>query len=308
MALHTRYDMLAVVGPTASGKTAFAVDLALAFDGEILSADSRQVYRGMDIGTGKDIDEYRRGEVVVPYHLIDIADAGEKYNLFEYQRDFLAAYNDVRERGRLPVLCGGSGMYVESVLKGYRLLPVPENPELRERLENMSLEELTARLATYKTLHNNTDTDTKKRAIRAIEIEEYYLAASPEERSFPDIKTLCVGVDVSREVRRERISSRLSNRVEQGLVQEVERLLAAGVTAEQLIYYGLEYKYVTQYVVGQTTKEEMLSALEIAIHQFAKRQMTWFRGMERRGTPILWIDASLPIEQRIEIVKENLYG
>ena len=299
--------MLAIVGPTACGKTALAVDAALSFGGEVLSADSRQVYRGMDIGTGKDLAEYVRDGVQVPVHLVDIVDAGEKYNLFEFQRDFLQAYDDVRSRGVLPVLCGGSGMYVESVLRGYRLIPVPENPQLRASLEEKTLEELTAILEGYKTLHNNTDTDTKKRAIRAIEIEEYYRTCSVEERAFPSIRTLVVGVDVDREVRRNRITARLLQRVDEGLVEEVRGLLAQGVTEEQLIYYGLEYKFVTMYVTGRMSRDEMLKGLEIAIHQFAKRQMTWFRGMERRGTGINWIDASLPRAEQLSIIEKLLY-
>ena len=301
------YDMLAVVGPTACGKTSLAVELALALEGEVISADSRQVYRGMDIGTGKDLAEYERAGVRVPVHLVDIVDAGEKYNLFEYQRDFLVAYNEVKSRGRMPVLCGGSGMYVESVLREYKLLPVPENAQLRAGLESKTLEELTAILSSYKKLHNNTDVDTVKRAVRAIEIEEYYASRPVEERSFPHIETLVVGVDVDREVRRERISRRLRDRLAEGLVSEVERLLASGVSAEQLIYYGLEYKYVTLYVTGAMSYEDMVRGLEIAIHQFAKRQMTWFRGMERRGVKINWIDAALPASQQIEIIKEWLY-
>ncbi len=299
--------MLAVVGPTACGKTALAVELALALGGEVLSADSRQVYIGMDIGTGKDLSEYVRGDVNVPVHLVDIAEAGYRYNVFEYQRDFLRAYEGVVQRGNLPVLCGGSGMYVESVLRGYRLIPVPENQELRERLQHKSLEELTSILSTYKTLHNNTDTDTVKRAIRAIEIEEYYAAARVEEREFPTIRTLTLGVDVSREVRRERISKRLRARLDEGLIEEVERLLANGLTAEQLIYYGLEYKFVTLYLTGALTREEMFQGLETAIHQFAKRQMTWFRGMERRGVNIHWVDISLPLPEIIETIKRLLY-
>ena len=248
--LPSRYDMLAVVGPTACGKTSLAVELALALHGEVLSADSRQVYRGMDIGTGKDLNEYMRDGVAVPVHMVDIVDAGEKYNLFEFQRDFLHAYEKIRSKGSLPIMCGGSGMYVESVLRGYRLIPVPENTALRNELANKTLDELTAILATYKKLHNNTDTDTVKRAIRAIEIEEYYKKIPVGEREFPKIRTLTVGLDVSREVRRERISRRLHARMEQGLVEEVERLLASGLTVEQLIYYGLEYKFVTLYIKG----------------------------------------------------------
>lgn len=301
------YDMAAIVGPTACGKTALAVELALASGGEVISADSRQVYRGMDIGTGKDLGEYVRGGVSVPVHLVDIADAGEKYNLFEFQRDFLVAYADIVGRGAFPVLCGGSGMYVESVLRGYRLIPVPENKELRERLSDKSLAELTEILASYKVLHNNTDTDTAKRAIRAIEIEEYYRQCPVEERCFPDIKTLTIGVDVSRDVRRQRISNRLRARLNEGLVEEVERLLASGLTAEQLIYYGLEYKFVTLYVTGAMSRDDMIKNLETAIHQFAKRQMTWFRGMERRGVKINWIDSALPMAEQIDIIRRLLY-
>lgn len=282
--------------------------MALAVDGaEIISADSRQVYRGMDIGTGKDIAEYIRDGVTVPTHLLDIVDAGEKYNLFEFQRDFLTSYEDIRSRGAFPVMCGGSGLYVESVLRGYRLLPVPENPELRARLEEKSLEELTAILAGYKSLHNNTDTDSKKRAIRAIEIEEYYLTCPVEERSFPQVNALVVGVSVDREVRRERISRRLRERLKEGMVDEVRSLLDSGITPDQLIYYGLEYKYLTLYLTGAMKYDEMVHGLEIAIHQFAKRQMTWFRGMEKRGVDIKWIDASQERAQMVEQIKGMLY-
>ena len=283
------YDLITVLGPTASGKTRFAVQLADRLGAEIISADSRQVYRRMDLGTGKDLEDYRIGDRSVPYHLIDIVEPGTKYNVFEYQRDFLEAYNDIHRRGRKAVLCGGTGLYIESVLRAYRLSPVPQNPELRERLADKSLEELTALLATYKSLHNTTDVDTAQRAIRAIEIEEYYRQTPLDRRPFPKIESLTLGVDVSREVRRERISQRLRKRLDEGMCGEVERLLAEGIKPEDLIYYGLEYKYVTLYVTGQITFDEMAQQLEIAIHQFAKRQMTWFRGMERRGTPILWI-------------------
>ena len=303
-----KYDLVSVVGPTACGKTSLAVELALSVSGaEIISADSRQVYRGMDIGTGKDIAEYTRDGVTVPSHLLDIVDAGEKYNLFEFQRDFLASYDDIRNRGAFPVMCGGSGLYVESVLKGYRLLPVPENPALRAALEEKSLEELTALLATYKQLHNNTDTDNKKRAIRAIEIEEYYRTCPVEERYFPQINALTVGVMVDREVRRERISRRLRQRLDNGMVDEVKRLLDSGLEPEQLIYYGLEYKYLTLYLTGAMEYEEMVAGLEIAIHQFAKRQMTWFRGMEKRGVKIHWLDGSLPTPVLVEQIKEMMY-
>lgn len=303
-----KYDLVSVVGPTACGKTSLAVELALAIPGaEIISADSRQVYRGMDIGTGKDIAEYTRDGVTVPSHLLDIVDAGEKYNLFEFQRDFLASYEAIRSRGAYPIMCGGSGLYVESVLKGYRLLPVPENPSLRAALEEKSLEELTALLATYKQLHNNTDTDNKKRAIRAIEIEEYYRTCPVEERYFPQINALTVGVMVDREVRRERISRRLRERLNNGMVEEVKGLLDSGLEPEQLIYYGLEYKYLTLYLTGAMGYEDMVNGLEIAIHQFAKRQMTWFRGMEKRGVEIHWLDGSKPADVLVEQIKKMIY-
>jgi len=303
-----KYDLISIIGPTACGKTSLAVAVARALGGEILSADSRQVYRGMDIGTGKDISEYGEGAARVPYHLIDIVDAGEKYNLFEFQRDFLNSYNDVIARGAVPVLCGGSGLYVESVLRGYRLIPVPENMELRERLEKYSLEQLTEMLASYKVLHNTTDVDTKKRAIRAIEIEEHYARTPQSEREFPLLTSLIVGLDVEREVRRERISNRLAARLEEGLVDEVRALLDKGILPEQLIYYGLEYKFVTLYLVGAMSYDDMFKGLETAIHQFAKRQMTWFRGMERRGLKINWIDASLSMEEKVETIKNMFYG
>jgi tRNA dimethylallyltransferase len=262
----------------------------------------------MDIGTGKDILEYGTGDSCVPYHLIDIVDAGEKYNLFEFQRDFLNSYNEVVARAAVPVLCGGSGLYVESVLRGYRLIPVPENPELRERLVNFSLEQLTEMLASYKELHNTTDVDTKKRAIRAIEIEEHYARTPQHEREFPLLESLIIGLDVDRELRRERISNRLMARLDEGLVDEVRALLDKGISPEQLIYYGLEYKFVTLYITGALSFEEMVKGLETAIHQFAKRQMTWFRGMERRGLKINWIDASLSTEEKVEIIKKMYYG
>lgn len=299
------YDLIAILGPTASGKTSLAAALARRMDTEIISADSRQVYRRMDLGTGKDLDDYVVGGKRIPCHLIDIVEPGYKYNVFEYQRDFLAAYEDVRSRGMLPILCGGTGMYLESVLKGYRLLPVPENPELRRRLAVKSLEELTGILATYKKLHNSTDVDTVKRAIRAIEIEEYYRQHQVEERAFPDIRSLVVGVGIGREQRREKITRRLKQRLDEGMVDEVKALLADGISPEDLIYYGLEYKYLTLYAIGKLTYEEMFGQLEIAIHQFAKRQMTWFRGMERRGFTIHWIDAALPLEEKLEQI-ENL--
>lgn len=300
------YDLIAITGPTASGKTPFAVALAAELDTEIISADSRQIYRGMDIGTGKDLADYTVNGKQIPYHLIDIANPGYKYNVFEYQRDFLTAYETIKQKGCLPVVCGGTGLYLEAVLKGYKLLPVPENPELRTRLADKSLEELTEILKGYKSLHNTTDVDTAKRAIRAIEIEEYYVHTPVDERSFPQLNSLIIGVDIDRELRREKITRRLCQRLDEGMVEEVRRLMEQGIKAEDLIYYGLEYKYLTLYATGRLTYEEMFSQLEIAIHQFAKRQMTWFRGMERRGFTIHWIDARLPTEEKIAFVKEKL--
>lgn len=300
------YDLIAILGPTASGKTPFAAALAAELNTEIISADSRQIYRGMDLGTGKDLADYTVQGRAIPYHLIDIADPGYKYNVFEYQRDFLSAYEMIKQKGRLPVLCGGTGMYLEAVLKGYRLLPVPENPELRARLEGKSLAELTEILKQYKTLHNSTDVDTAKRAIRAIEIEEYYLQTDVAEREFPKLNSLLIGVDIDRELRREKISRRLRQRLDEGMVDEVRRLLAGGIKADDLIYYGLEYKYLTLYAIGEMSYDEMFAGLETAIHQFAKRQMTWFRGMERRGFTIHWVNATLPTEEKIKFVKQKL--
>src|SRR5574344_709996 len=298
------YDLIAILGPTASGKTSFAATLAYELDTEIISADSRQIYREMDLGTGKDLADYTVNGKQSPYHLIDIAEPGYKYNVFEYQRDFLNAYQSIKQKGRLPVLCGGTGLYLESVLKGYQLIPVPENPELRTRLAGKTLEELTDLLSTYKTLHNSTDVDTAKRAIRAIEIEEYYATHDLSAREFPSINSLIIGVDIDRELRREKITKRLRQRLDEGMVEEVRQLLNKGIQPEDLIYYGLEYKYLTLYVTGEISFEEMFKQLEIAIHQFAKRQMTWFRGMERKGFKIHWIQASMPTDEKIELVKK----
>lgn len=301
-------DLIAIIGPTASGKTELAAGLAHRLGTEVISGDSRQVYRRMDIGTGKDLKDYTVDGHSVPYHLIDIAEPGTRYNVCQYQQDFLNVYNDMRRRGLVPVLCGGSGLYVEAVLRGYRLLNVPENKELRAALEGKSLQELTEILKQYKTLHNTTDTDTAKRAIRAIEIEEYYRNAPVEEMSFPKLDALVVGVDISRELRREKISRRLRQRLDEGMAEEVRGLLDEGISPEDLIYYGLEYKYVTLYVTGHLTREEMFCQLETAIHQFAKRQMTWFRGMERRGVDIHWVSATLPTEQKIEQIMDLMNG
>ena len=297
--------MVTILGPTASGKTPLAAALAHEVGGEIISADSRQVYRRMDIGTGKDLADYQD----VPYHLIDICEPGTKYNLFQYQQDFLDAYNNIIGRGKQPILCGGTGLYIEAVLKGYELSPVPQNPELRQRLEGKSLDELTEMLRELKAkngsvMHNTTDVDSCQRAIRAIEIEEYNLQTPTPKRVLPPIDSLIIGVDIDREERRKKISRRLKARLEEGMIDEVKGLLSEGIAADDLIYYGLEYKFVTGYVTGKISYDEMYTRLEIAIHQFAKRQMTWFRGMERRGFTIHWIEAMQPMEEKVkEILK-----
>lgn len=303
--------MITILGPTASGKTDIAAHLAAELSAEIISADSRQVYRRMDIGTGKDLADYVVDGKPVPYHLIDIVEPGAKYNLFEYQRDFLESYNDIRSRGKNVILCGGTGLYIESVLKGYRLIPVPENKELRHELEGKSLLELTSILERLKAennsnMHNSTDVDTSKRAIRAIEIEMAYKEAHVEERTFPKIDNVIIGVGIDRDLRRMKITRRLDQRLQDGMVDEVKSLLDSGIPADDLIYYGLEYKFVTEYILGKSTFEEMHRSLEIAIHQFAKRQMTWFRGMERRGFTIHWIDAADSMEEKINEIKKVL--
>lgn len=284
------YDIITLLGPTASGKTRLAARLARLIDAEIISADSRQVYRRMDWGTGKDLDDYVVDGYAVPYHLIDIVEPGTKYNVFRYQQDFLDALQTIRHRGRQVIVCGGSGLYLESVLRGYRLSPVEQNPELRARLADKSLEELTGILSTYKTLHNTTDVDTPARAIRAIEIAEWNVQHPTPLRPFPELKSLTLGINVDRETRRQRISQRLMARLKAGMLDEVRHLLDEGIRSDDLIYYGLEYKYLTLCVTGQLSYSEMKRQLEISIHQFAKRQMTWFRGMERRGIPIRWVD------------------
>ena len=299
--------MITILGPTASGKTPLAASLAKEIGGEIISADSRQVYRRMDIGTGKDLEDY--GDI--PYHLIDIADPGTKYNLFQYQQDFFDAYNNIIGRGKIPILCGGTGLYIEAVLKGYQLSPVPQNHELRKRLEDKTLDELTQMLVELKqqngsNMHNKTDVDSCQRAIRAIEIETYNLQHPVPRRELPPVDSVIIGVNIDREARRQKITNRLKARLEGGMVDEVRSLLNEGIPAEDLIYYGLEYKFVTEYVTGQTTYDEMFQRLEIAIHQFAKRQMTWFRGMERRGFTIHWIDALQPMEEKVKAIIQIL--
>ena len=293
-------QMITILGPTASGKTPLAAALAKQVDGEIISADSRQVYRRMDIGTGKDLADYDG----VPYHLIDICEPGTKYNLFQYQQDFFDAYEDIRSRGVLPILCGGTGLYIEAVLKGYHLSPVPQNPELRQQLEGRSLDELTQMLKELKAktgsnMHNTTDVDSCQRAIRAIEIESYNLEHPVPRRELPAVDSLIVGVSIDRELRREKITRRLKARLEEGMIDEVRGLLDSGIPADDLIYYGLEYQFVTEHLIGRLSYDEMFRRLEIAIHQFAKRQMTWFRGMERRGFTIHWVDATLPMDEKV---------
>jgi len=297
----SKYNLITILGPTATGKTSLAAHLAARINGEVISGDSRQVYKGMDIGTGKDLIDYVVDGKEIPAHLVDIEEPGKHYNVYRFQKDFGDAYNDIISRDKFPVLCGGSGLYLEAVLKDYKLIHVPPNRELRNELEGKSLEELTEILKNLKpNLHNLTDVETDRRAIRAIEIEIYYRDHPQGDTDLPAINSLNIGVKVDREVRRNRISIRLRQRIEEGMVDEVKRLLESGVTPEQLIYYGLEYKYLTLYITGKISYVEMVEKLEIAIHQFAKRQMTWFRGMQKRGTPIYWIDGLLPMEVKVE--------
>ncbi len=294
------YNLIVVLGPTASGKTRFAACLANELDAEIVSADSRQVYKHMDLGTGKDYDDYLVGKKKIPFHLVDICDPGTRYNVFEFQNDFFNVYADIQTRGKGAILCGGTGMYIESITKGYKLIAVPVDEELRNSLKDKSLEELESILATYRKLHNKSDSDTKKRTIRAIEIEEYYKVNNIEEEKLPEIYPVYFGLDIDREVRRSRITERLKKRLKEGMVEEVEKLLFDGVKPEDLIYYGLEYKFLTLYLTGQLDYNSMVKQLNVAIHQFAKRQMTWFRKMEREGIKINWIDGMLCEEEKIK--------
>jgi tRNA dimethylallyltransferase len=300
------YDLLVITGPTASGKTALAAEIAYKLKGEIISADSRQVYRGMNLGTGKDYEDYVVNGVKIPYHLIDIADPGYKYNVFEYQRDFNRVYTDMKKRNVFPVVCGGSGMYADSIVTGYKMYEVPPDSGLRVELEKKSMEELTNILSTFKSLHNTTDLDTKKRVIRAIEIEHFRTSKTKHGNDLPGIKALLVGVMLDRGSRRDRISLRLKERLESGMVEEVQKLLDNGIPEDTLIYYGLEYKFITLHLTGKLSYQQMVKSLEIAIHQFAKRQMTWFRGMERKGLKINWIDGNLSMEEKIETVMDLL--
>lgn len=301
-----KYDMLTILGPTAGGKTSLAAKMAFILDGEIISADSRQVYRGMDLGTGKDLEDYTVEGMQIPYHLIDIVDAGYKYNVYEYQKDFLKVFADLLKRNKYPVFCGGSGMYLDAVLKGYKLVPVPSNENLRSELEEKDTRELTAILKSFKKLHNTSDIDSRKRLIRAIEIEMYYDESKDIDEHFPKINSLIVGVKYDRNSRRKKISERLKQRLDDGMINETKRIIESGVSPEILIYYGLEYKYLTQYVLGKITYDEMFKELETAIHQFAKRQMTWFRGMERKGFKIHWLDGFTPMNEKTERIVELL--
>jgi tRNA dimethylallyltransferase len=304
--LNTIYDLLVVTGPTASGKTALAAAVAQRLGGEIISADSRQVYRGMNLGTGKDYNDYEVNGVHIPFHLIDIVDPGYKYNVFEYQRDFNKVYCDLKKRNIFPVVCGGSGMYADSIITGYEMFEVPPDSGLRIELEKKSMEELREILLTFKNLHNNTDLDTKKRVIRAIEIEHSSRNKKNHRSEFPKIRALLTGIMFDRDNRRKRISERLNRRLDSGMIEEVKHLIDIGINKETLIYYGLEYKFITFYLTGKISYKEMVRDLEIAIHQFAKRQMTWFRGMERKGIKIHWIDGELPIEEKVKIVLDKL--
>ena len=302
-----QYDLLVITGPTASGKTSLAVNAASRLGGEIISADSRQVYRGMNIGTGKDYNEYFIDGRQVPVHLIDIADPGYKYNVFEYQRDFKGVYNDLRRRDIFPIVCGGSGLYIDSIISGYRMFEVPPDSGLRAQLEKKSIEELGEILKSFKSLHNITDLDTKKRVIRAIEIEYFNNSKSDTQSTFPALRSLLIGVSIEREARRKSITRRLNQRLNSGMIEEVKELLEKGVSEEAMIYYGLEYKYITLYLTGKTGYDDMVKGLEVSIHQFAKRQMTWFRGMEKKGTRIHWIDGELPMEEKMEQVLRLLH-
>lgn len=304
----SKYDLITILGPTASGKTQLAACVAQKLNGEIISGDSRQVYRGMNLGTGKDYHDYTVNNINIPYHLIDIVDAGSKYNVYEFQKDFFRVYNDIKLRGNIPILCGGSGLYIESVIKGYKLIAVPDNAELRLTMKDKSDEELIKQLSSYKKLHNETDTTNRKRLERAIEIEEYYANNDVDESPLPKLNNIIFGVRYSRNNERNRISCRLKQRLKDGMVDEVKALLDSGIKAEDLIYYGLEYKYLTQHILGEISWDEMFIQLNNAIAQFAKRQMTWFRRMERNGIDIKWIQGNLPIAEKLNIVLNLING
>lgn len=302
-----KFDMLTILGPTATGKTQLAARMAYRLNGEVLSADSRQIYRGMDLGTGKDLEDYVVEGSRIPCHLVDMANAGDQYNVFEFQRQFISAYEDILVRGKFPVFCGGSGLYLEAVLKGYRLTQVPSDKSRRAELSLLSLGELTRILKEYKKIHNTSDTETKNRAIRAIEIEEYLRTNPGLNFYFPEINSLIVGVQFDRDTRRERITDRLKQRLNEGMIEEVKDLLESGLKPDDLLYYGLEYKYITLFLIGELSREEMFERLNIAIHQFAKRQMTWFRKMEKEGFVIHWLDGYLPMEEKVAFIEHLLF-
>lgn len=304
--MHTKYNLITILGPTATGKTTLAAHLANKLGGEVISADSRQIYKGMDIGTGKDLSDFTIGQINVPYHLIDIVNAGYKYNVFEYQRDFISVFNKLISQGKIPVLCGGSGLYIEAILKGYRLLEVPPDEALRAELAKKTHEDLLQQLTSMKTMHNVSEFDTKKRAIRSIEIEMYYEKHKSKNAEFPKINSIQFGIHFERSEQRKRISERLDSRLRNGMVEEIESLLKSGIAADDLIYYGLEYKYITQYLLGQYSYDEMHRFLEIAIHQFLKRQDTWFRRMERNGMKIHWINGHLTTDEKIQYIMSFL--
>lgn len=301
-----QYNLIVILGPTASGKTKLATALAKKLDGEIISADSRQIYRGMDIGTGKDISDYTIDGTTIPHHLIDIREAGDKYNVFEYQADFFKAYNDIISRGKTAILCGGTGLYIDAVLKQYKLINVPVNQPLRDELASKDLLKLRSILEKYKQLHNTTDTETPKRAIRAIEIADYYKNHPEIESDLPTLNPIIFGVNIDRELRRERITYRLKERLDEGMIDEVKTLLDSGVTPDDLIYYGLEYKFLTRHILGEISFDEMFETLNIAIHQFAKRQMTWFRKMQKEDVEIIWLDSQLPLEVKINTILNKI--
>jgi len=296
--------MLTVLGPTATGKTSFAAYLAYHLNGEIISADSRQVYRGMNMATGKDFKDYIVNGETIPHHMVDIVDPGYEYNVYEFQHDFLKTYEDIITREKLPILCGGTGMYIESVLKGYKLINVPGNPKLRSELEEISKEELVKLLKSFKTPHNITDIKDRKRLVRAIEIQHYYNDHPEIDTSFPEIENIIFGLRFERQIIRERITERLKKRLNEGMTDEVRNLLDKGLNPEQLKFYGLEYKYLTQYVTGEISYQEMFGLLNTAIHQFAKRQMTWFRKMEKAGHKIYWIDGNLSMKTKVKSALE----
>ena len=295
-----------MLGPTASGKTAFAARLAHRLGGEIISADSRQVYKNMDIGTGKDYQDYIIEGQTVPYHLIDIVNAGEEYNVFEFQKDFARVFQEIHDRNSFPIMCGGTGLYIDSVLNSYKLIQVPANNNLRERLAKKSMDELIEIFRNFRNPHNITDTDHRKRLIRAIEIETFYTESSASEESFPVINGIIFGIQIDRYERRRKISERLRSRLENGMIEEVQKLMQSGISEEKLVYYGLEYKFISWFLTGKISKEEMVEKLNTAIHQFAKRQMTWFRKMEREGMKILWIDTQLPDAEKIDLALQHI--